>query len=66
MVVAERTASPYRSTTSLPATTWPRWSAQAGEGRQRAAAAASLNSALVRDVSGLGRAWSHTEDSLSR
>ena len=36
--------------------TWPSLSEQAGDGRQRAAAAASENSALERLVSGPGRA----------
>ena len=44
--------------------TWPNLSAQAGEGRQSEAAAASENSALVRLVSGPGRACSQAADSL--
>ena len=45
--------------------TWPNLSAQAGEGRQSEAAAASENSALVRLESGPGRACSQAADSLS-
>ena len=47
--------------------TCPNMSAQAGEGRHSAAAAAaSENSALVRVVSGPGNACNQAADSLSR
>merc|ERR1712218_538001 len=46
--------------------TCPNLSAQAGEGRHSDAAAASENSALVRDVSGPGNACNQAADSLSR
>ena len=45
--------------------TCPSLSAQAGEGRHSEAAAASENSALVRDVSGPGNACNQAADSLS-
>ena len=57
--------SPYRSTFFLPLTVSPTKSEQAGLGRHRLAAAASLNSALVRDESAPGKANSQAEEILS-
>ena len=44
------TTSPFRSTTRRPLTVWPNFSKQAGEGSCRAAAPASENSALERQL----------------
>ena len=59
------TLSPYLSTLTLPLTTSPILSLHAGEGKERLAAAASLNSALVRLVSTPGPARIQEEESLS-
>ena len=64
-MIVDCTVSPKRSTTWVPLITWPSLYEQAGEGMQRAAAAASENSALERLESGLGNACSQAEESLS-
>ena len=58
--------SPYGSSLTLPFTVSPTLARQAGDGRHKFAAAASVNSLLDILVSGPGQASSQADDTLSR